>query len=458
MILYKSYKLIKKSYVIIKNLGLNILFKTVNLFYLINPKNYKNFSHRVKIYSASLNIDLTDDILKIRLILKIFISLNKTDLKFNQKKFLFCYVLNLCNIYIDKLFLEKYFHLISDKELAIKNQIELIKIFKNNCNSDFYSLVMLKKVSYAFGLYKFSFYLRLFLEKKVLKLDSPKKQDLIFKFNVALFSNKEKIFKSTTEKLSQNLFFNRNCKVFDPKECYSFFFQKKNLFKSNHFNSMDLRFGNIIKNKRIAIVGPSNSLLNQRDEIDNFDVVIRMNQEAHLEKSLADYIGTRTDVNYFGGALIESRKEKVFDFINESKIQLVCFKNEDTFEALNSTKITTRQWFEFPWSFECSHMMVQNILLDLLCFSPKTIKLFNVDFYLGKKKYLSDKYKVGIYSRSPVFDLHDPFVNYRVVKFLYEKGFIEADPNIKKILKYSNRLYIKILEDVNRETAFNLIY
>ena len=81
-----------------------------------------------------------------------------------------------------------------------------------------------------------------------------------------------------------------------------------------------------------------------------------------------------------------------------------------------------------------------------------------MDFYLGKKKYLSNNYKVGIYSRSPVFDLHDPYVNYRVVKMLYQKKIIEVDPNIDKILNYSNRFYITNLENVNRETAFNLIY
>ena len=110
-----------------------------------------------------------------------------------------------------------------------------------------------------------------------------------------------------------------------------------------------------------------------------------MNQEAPLENSLKEFIGTKTDINYFGGGLIHNRKEKVFDFIKDSKMQFVCFKNDKTLEDYNLTKVKARQWFEFPWSFECSHMMIQNILLDLLCFNPKTIKVFNVDFYLGKK-------------------------------------------------------------------------
>ncbi len=458
MILFKSFKLIKDLYLKIKKLGLNIFFKILNCLYLFIPKNFKNFNERVKIIFFSFKLDLNDDVSKIRLILKTFVSLNNSKLEYNERKDLFCFVLNLCNINIDDSFIDKYFYLISDKNRATSKQIDLIKIVKNYSHNDFYSLVMLKKISYALGLYKFSFYLRLFLERKVLKLNSQNKQDLIFKFNVSLFLNNEKVFKSTSEKLDKNLFFNRSCKVFNPKDCYSFFFQNKNFSENNYLNTSDLEYKKIIENKRVAIIGPSNSSLNQKDEIDNFDIVIRMNQEAPLENSLKEFIGTKTDINYFGGGLIHNRKEKVFDFIKDSKMQFVCFKNDKTLEDYNLTKVKARQWFEFPWSFECSHMMIQNILLDLLCFNPKTIKVFNVDFYLGKKKYLSNKYKLGIYSRSPVFDLHDPYVNYRVVKFLYEKGIIEVDPNVEKILKYSNRYYVKILEEVNRETAFNLIY
>ena len=141
--------------------------------------------------------------------------------------------MNLCNINIDDSFIDKYFYLISDKNRATSKQIDLIKIVKNYSHNDFYSLVMLKKISYALGLYKFSFYLRLFLERKVLKLNSQNKQDLIFKFNVSLFLNNEKVFKSTSEKLDKNLFFNRSCKVFNPKDCYSFFFKIKIFLKTN---------------------------------------------------------------------------------------------------------------------------------------------------------------------------------------------------------------------------------
>ena len=458
MILFKSFKFIKGLHLKIKKLGLNIFFKILNCLHLFTPKNFKNFNKMAKIVFFSFYLDLNDDYSKIKLIMQTFKSLNNSKLEYDEKRNLFYFVLKLCKINIDESFLDKYFYLISDKNRASSKQIDLIKIVKNYNDNDFYSLNILKKLSYALGLYEFSFYLRLFLERKVLNLNSQNKQDLIFKFNVSLFSNNKKVFKLTSEKLEKKLFFNRSCKVFNPKYCYSFFFQNKNFSENKYLNTQDLEYKEIIENKRIAIIGVSNSLLNQKDEIDNFDIVIRMNQDEPLKKSLTNFIGTKTDVNYFGGSLISDRKEKVFDFINESKMQFVCFKNDKTLEDYNFTKVKARKWYEFPWVFECSHMMIQNILLDLLCFNPKTIKVFNVDFYLGKKKYISDNYKLGVNSRIPVFDLHDPFVNYRIVKFLYEKGIIEVDPNMEKILKYSNRYYVKILEQNNRKLLFNSIY
>ncbi len=458
MILYKQIFVLRGIVSNIENKASNIFIKLLNFLNLLSLRNFNCFSGKIKILLFSIKLDLKDDVEKIRLILKSFIFINNSDLKFDEKKMLFVFTLNTCKINLSKFFIDEYFYLISDKNLASNNQIKLIKNIKKLKDNDLYSLIMLKKLSYALGLYKLSYYLRLYLERIVLNSKDKDKKNLILKLNVSLFADKKNIFLKTANLLEKNLFFNRVCKIFNPKECYSVFFDNNKFSQNSNLNKKDLEFMKLIKNKKVAIIGPSNSKLYQRDEIDSYDVVIRMNQEREIENSLLDFVGTRTDVNYFGGGLIASRRDKVFNYIKNSEIKFVCLKNEFSINNYSLKNIPARQWFEFPWNFECSHMMVQNILLDLLCFNPAKIKLFNVDFYLGKKKYLSNNYKVGIYSRSPVFDLHDPYVNYRVVKMLYQKKIIEVDPNIDKILNYSNRFYITNLENVNRETAFNLIY
>lgn len=461
MTLYNLFISNKEIILKTKILFKNFLLKLKNLIYLIISNDYKNFNKKITIYKESLSFDLNDDVSKIKLILNSYLLIRNLKISFEQKKKLFLFCLKICEIKLNKNFIDRYFYFILDRSVSQKNQIKMIKDVKMLYLNETYSLVMLKKISYAFGLYKFSYYLRLYLEKRILNLKQNNKTNLIYKLYISLYYNKEKIFKNTVDLLSDKFFLNRNCKIFHPNNCYSFFF-KNSSFKNNlYFNERDNIFKKIIENKSIAIIGPSNSDLDQKEEIDNFDIVIRMNQEAQLENNLEKFIGTKTDVIYFGGGLIHSRKKVVFDFIKKTNVKFVCFKNNKTVNEFRYNKILSRQWLEFPWSFDSSHMMIQNILFDIICFNPKKIKVFNVDMYVGKKKYISNKYKAGINSRSPVFDLHDPYVNYRIIKFFYYKNLIEVDTNVKKILNYSDRLYIKTLEEVNKENvfpAFNLIY
>jgi hypothetical protein len=57
---------------------------------------------------------------------------------------------------------------------------------------------------------------------------------------------------------------------------------------------------NFIKNKRIVIVGPAPTMLGsrQKDIIDGYDVVVRLNKAIPIKDTLMEDIGTRTDVLY----------------------------------------------------------------------------------------------------------------------------------------------------------------
>jgi hypothetical protein len=57
---------------------------------------------------------------------------------------------------------------------------------------------------------------------------------------------------------------------------------------------------NFLKNKRIVVVGPAPTILGskQRELIDGYDVVVRLNKALPLKAGLLDDVGTRTDVLY----------------------------------------------------------------------------------------------------------------------------------------------------------------
>lgn len=53
-----------------------------------------------------------------------------------------------------------------------------------------------------------------------------------------------------------------------------------------------------LDNKRVAIVGPANSVLNTRQKslIDNYDIIMRFNSAVPIPENMKDDIGTRTDI------------------------------------------------------------------------------------------------------------------------------------------------------------------
>lgn len=83
----------------------------------------------------------------------------------------------------------------------------------------------------------------------------------------------------------------------------------------------------ILKNKRIAIVGPADSALNtgRGDYIDNFDLVVRINQGYKLLKddALIEDIGSRTDILFHNLAEREREgKDEVFYYDDLKKQSL----------------------------------------------------------------------------------------------------------------------------------------
>ena len=64
---------------------------------------------------------------------------------------------------------------------------------------------------------------------------------------------------------------------------------------------MDNHLEQLIKNKRVAIVGPSDHVNKELDEdhgeyIDSFDVVIRLNDFFYLPKELEKFYGSKYDI------------------------------------------------------------------------------------------------------------------------------------------------------------------
>ena len=72
------------------------------------------------------------------------------------------------------------------------------------------------------------------------------------------------------------------------------------LSKYNKSFKEDKYYNNFVKNKRIAIVGPSNNTkdTNQGTYIDSFDLVVRLNKTFDIPKKLQNDIGSKISILY----------------------------------------------------------------------------------------------------------------------------------------------------------------
>ena len=85
MILYKQIFVLRGIVSNIENKASNIFIKLLNFLNLLSLRNFNCFSGKIKILLFSIKLDLKDDVEKIRLILKSFIFINNSDLKFDEK-------------------------------------------------------------------------------------------------------------------------------------------------------------------------------------------------------------------------------------------------------------------------------------------------------------------------------------------------------------------------------------
>lgn len=236
---------------------------------------------------------------------------------------------------------------------------------------------------------------------------------------------------------------------------------------SNHlkFIASDNDFRKLLKNKSVAIVGPADYLLNSNfgEEIDSYDLVVRINRGIELIDQYHKDIGKRTDILY--SCLIEepmnAGKIDLKKFTEEHRLKFVCtipfekkisfmkkidihpMVNKEKFKNLSklvSTRIIdNKYWNDFSRKLNTRPTTGFISIFDILEFEPKNLKIFGFSFYMtsilkGYKKGM--KYKEENFHKHALKSTrHDHYkmMNYAKNNLLSnEKVFI--DPFLGKLL------------------------
>jgi len=215
-------------------------------------------------------------------------------------------------------------------------------------------------------------------------------------------------------------------------------------------NSSWKYYEDLIRNKSIAIVGPAASSDTNGYEIDRHDIVIRFGYVGeHLDNP--HIIGTKTDIAFYNSALlnmIEDRNNYEF----AKSLSFMLFKdNRHNFTrnmiSQSKARVVTRPDYYY---FHKSANAIQTLIFDLLHFKPKSVKIFNVNFYLASTSYmqnysLRETVNQDIRKSSMV---HDLIENLNFVRNFQNAGYVQTDRICKNILNMNNIDYIKSMENI----------
>ncbi|BAI87848.1 TPR domain protein [Limnospira platensis NIES-39] len=210
-------------------------------------------------------------------------------------------------------------------------------------------------------------------------------------------------------------------------------------------------YAQLINGKTVAIVGPAPTSEPHGEEIDFFDVVIRMTYLDNLDESLYPYTGQKTSVSYYNGGNSTSYKSYIRLLIPQ--LQFVCLKTGLALSELRQHSVNVRVCRRVNLScYVGSPNLLPIILSDLAAFQPQKIKVFGNNLFLSKNLHFENYPSFFIHKKfikklgSSLLYAHDLASQFSQVKNFWLSGLFEADPDLTEVLKLEVDEYIYEME------------
>ncbi len=157
------------------------------------------------------------------------------------------------------------------------------------------------------------------------------------------------------------------------------------------------RYEDYLKGKRVALVGPAPTVrtLSQKEHIDSYDVVVRINKALPVPETLWESCGTKTAVLY---NCLDPASQGVLHipYLSDTIDWLVCpyppihpYKgNIDRFKRQNDTRV---DFCTFPKDYYCELSKAMNTrpnsgvlaILDILSCNIKELYITGITFFQG---------------------------------------------------------------------------
>ncbi len=217
----------------------------------------------------------------------------------------------------------------------------------------------------------------------------------------------------------------------------------------------DPQYAEIINEKTVAIVGPVDTLQDNGEEIDQFDVVIRFNYKG-LDGFNTARFGSRADVSYY----ITADVKQILKYThNSTSIETLKYslhsggaynyvKERREFKGRCARRLPVQKP-QFNPFYHGSANAIQKTLLDILRYNPSRIKIFNANLWVDNNR-VNKNYREKPNFSTAGFVYHDPVSNFCFTKGLFLASLIEADDELGKVLSLSPTEYVdKLIEAHN---------
>jgi tetratricopeptide (TPR) repeat protein len=222
----------------------------------------------------------------------------------------------------------------------------------------------------------------------------------------------------------------------------------------------EARFRELVHDARVAIVAPADPELDQGEEIDGFDVVVRTKYVPADAGAAARALGSRTDVSYYAIGSAPFVAEGIAEALREQQLQLVVLRtSRHPWEGRQVVAPGDLRFVpaEYRASFRSSQFAVQRIVYDVIRYRPRTIKVFNANFFASVREYRSgyvstagrDHAARGLVRPLSAF-AHDHRSDFVFTRTTAAAGLIEVDPTAERLLRSTPAEYLATLDRKRR--------
>ena len=208
----------------------------------------------------------------------------------------------------------------------------------------------------------------------------------------------------------------------------------------------------LIKGRRVALVGPAETGDRLGDIIDEYDVVVRPRYQPDFIAENRDAQGSRTDITYYSGQDLTSLFETISGAAEAGDIKVVNARPfSHAAHAHRNLKWLRFYRQDFSLCFHGGSLGIQRMAYDLLQFQPEEICVFNSDLYTGNSMFTTgwrEGNTFGPYSHiNDIVVSHDVKSEFRFMKALMATGVVTAQGRAAEVLEQTPDEYVRAVED-----------